>query len=268
MAKNSDNSDGALGNTKPKPKQESDCKRWCFTLNNYTENDLKNIVDALNSDDKYIIGKEVGEKGTPHLQGYINFSKKCRLTALKKFNNKIHWEKCKGTEDENIEYCSKDGNYLTNLKIKKPLKILKEEQLYKWQKDIIEIITKEPDDRTIYWYWEETGNVGKTTFSKYLSAKYGAIPIEGKKNDILFCAANFESEIYIMDLERSMEDYVSYGAIEKIKNGYYMCSKYESRPIIRNNPHMIIFANFEPDITALSKDRWVIINLKDIINET
>ena len=56
-----------------------------------------------------------------------------------------------------------------------------------------------------------------------------------------------------------MEEYVSYGAIEKIKNGYYMCSKYESKPIIRNPPHIIIMANFEPDYEALSKDRWIVI---------
>ena len=61
-----------------------------------------------------------------------------------------------------------------------------------------------------------------------------------------------------MDIERSMEDYISYGAIEKIKNGYFMCAKYESKPIIRNPPHLLIFANFKPNIDELSLDRWVI----------
>jgi len=261
MSENSDNSDKGFGNTKQTPKQDSDCKQWCFTINNYTELELKHLVDALDSDDKYIIGKEVGKEGTPHLQGYICFKQKKRLTAVKKINGRAHWEKCKGTQEDNIKYCSKDGNYITNIKIKKPLKILKEEQLYEWQKDIINIITDEPDDRTIHWYWEDKGNVGKTTFMKYLCAKYNAIPIEGKKNDILFCAAQFESELYIMDLERTMEEYVSYGAIEKIKNGCYMCSKYESKPIVRNCPHVIIFANFEPDYESLSQDRWHVVKL-------
>lgn len=256
MSINSDNRDVALGNTKPKPKQESDAKMWCFTINNYTEEELNKLVQSLNSDDKYVIGKEVGKEGTPHLQGYIKFYRKCRLTALKKLNERAHWEKCKGNEKDNVKYCTKDGKYVTNMEISKPLKLIKDEQLYVWQKEIVAMVKEEPDDRSIYWYWEPNGRIGKTQFSKYLSAKYKAIPIEGKKSDILYCAAMFESEIYIMDIERSAEDYVSYAAIEKIKNGYYMCAKYESRPVIRNSPHLIVFANFEPDLDKLSLDRW------------
>ena len=104
---------------------------------------------------------------------------------------------------------------------------------------------------------------GKTTFCKYLCAKYNGIVIEGKKNDILYVAAEYESDLYIMDIERTAEDYVSYASIEKIKNGLYMSGKFEGRMIIRNCPHVIIFANFEPDIEALSKDRWHIVNLME-----
>lgn len=256
-----------VGNTRTtgetKPKQVSASKRWCFTYNNYTEEHLVEIVEILTKNCfKYIIGKEVGEKGTPHLQGYITKSSAFRpFTLFKKFN--CHWEKCKGSEEENIAYCSKEGNFLTNKKIKKPIKILEESQLYDWQKWVLKLIEKEPNDRTIIWIWEPTGCAGKTTFCKYLSAKYGAIPLEGKKNDILYCAAEFESDLYVWDLERSMEEYVSYGALEKIKNGYFMCSKYESKPVIRNSPHVIVFANFEPDKSALSEDRWLILNIKE-----
>jgi len=164
------------------------------------------------------------------------------------------------TTDDNITYCSKEGKFKTNFKIKKPLKKLAcEDNMYPWQKNIIKIIESEPDDRTIHWYWEPNGCSGKTTFSKYLTRKFDAVPLEGKKNDILYCAAEFESDIYIYDIERSLEEFVSYGAIEKIKNGYYMCAKYESKPIDRNPPHVIIFANFPPDIEKLSKDRWNIV---------
>lgn len=246
------------GNTRPRFVPS---KHWCFTLNNWEIQELETLETVCKEKEiKYCIGKEVGENGTPHLQGFI--SSKTKIRPMETFKNKrIHWEKCKGNEEQNIKYCTKDNNYTTNIKIKKPLTILKEEQLYEWQIDIIKIIEQEPDDRKIYWYWEEKGCAGKTTFSKYLSSKYEAIPLEGKKNDILYCAAEFESEIYIWDLERSMESYVSYGALEKIKNGYYMCSKYESKPIIRNPPHVIVFANFAPDESKLSRDRWEIRNI-------
>lgn len=249
------------GNTKTPSLRVNQLKRWCFTFNNYVAVDFLKILETMERlETDYIIGEEVGEEGTPHLQGYIELKKAARWSEFNLSKN-IHWEAAKGNREQNITYCSKDGKYKTNMKVKKPLKVLKEEQLRDWQLEIIEIIKNEPDDRKIYWYWEPVGNVGKTTFSKYLSHKYGAIPVEGKKNDILYCAAEYESDIYIFDFERSMEEYISYGGIEKIKNGYYMCSKYESKPIIRNPPHIIIFANFEPDKKSLSGDRWVIVRI-------
>lgn len=252
-----------LGNTNSKTltvKRESACKKYSFTLNNYSNDEYESLVTFFkNGSNKFIIGKEKGEQGTPHLQGYVEFSIKKRITECKHINKRIHWEQSKGTQEDNLKYCSKEGDYiLDGFWLKKPLKILSDDKLKDWQKEIIEIVKKEPDDRKIYWYWEETGGIGKTTFSKYLSHHYGAIPVEGKKNDILFCAANFEADIYIFDFERSMEEYISYGGIEKIKNGYYMCAKYESKPIVRNPPHIFIFANFPPETKMLSLDRWVI----------
>lgn len=96
---------------------------------------------------------------------------------------------------------------------------------------------------------------------RYLIRNHGAVPLEGKKDSILYCAAEFESEIYVYDIERSLETYVSYGAIEKIKNGCYMVAKYESKPIDRNPPHVLIFANFAPNEKMLSADRWHIVHI-------
>jgi len=262
---------GSIGsNCNGNTKRCNPSKLWCFTLNNYTEKEYTDIIDFFGSKHLYYIGKEVGTQGTPHLQGFVKFQFKCRPLETKdeRLSKRIHWEKCRGNEQQNIDYCSKEGNMVTNYPQPKPIRTLDPSKLYTWQREIEQIILQEPDDRTIYWYWEEIGNVGKTTFSKYLSVKHGAVPIEGKKNDILYCAAMFDAPIYIFDFERSMEDFISYGALEKVKNGYYMCSKYESKPIVRNSPHILCFANFEPDTTKLSADRWVIKQIgaqKDII---
>lgn len=260
-------SDGStvLGNTIPKPKRDSSAKNWCFTLNNYTEDELASIVTFLNlAPNNYVIGREVGEEGTPHLQGYVSFEKKLRMNECKNINHRIHWEVAKGNEKQNINYCTKDNKYIIKgFKVARPLKVIKEEQLYPWQKDILDIVKQEPDDRKIYWFWETKGCVGKTSFSKFLSHHYGAIPVDGKKGDILYCAATFESDIYIFDFERDVnQTSVSYASIEKIKNGYFMCAKYESKPVIRNPPHVIIMANFKPDTSKLSSDRWVINKLR------
>lgn len=83
---------------------------YVFTLNNYTEKEYKDFL----SSDKYnylIIGKEVGDSGTPHLQGYIQLKIKTHLNGVKKINNKAHLERARGSPDDNIEYCRKEGNF-------------------------------------------------------------------------------------------------------------------------------------------------------------
>lgn len=58
-----------------------------------------------------------------------------------------------------------------------------------------------------------------------------------------------------------MENYVSYEAIESVKDGIFFSGKYESGMTIFNQPHIICFANFAPDIGKMSSDRWKIFEL-------
>lgn len=86
-------------------------KNFCFTINNYTPEDIEQL--EKNEYIKYmIIGKEKGEKGTPHLQGYMQLTDKKRLTWIKKhIHNTAHFEISRGTQQENYKYCSKEGDF-------------------------------------------------------------------------------------------------------------------------------------------------------------
>lgn len=68
---------------------------------------------ALSSKISYLCyGKEVGDSGTPHLQGYLELSAPHTLSSLKKFlglPKEIHLEPRRGTQAQAIEYCKKDG---------------------------------------------------------------------------------------------------------------------------------------------------------------
>jgi len=88
-------------------------KRWCFTLNNYNGSDLDNCRQFIEINCRYgIVGEEVGESGTPHLQGFINCRESYDLASLKiKLGSKFHFERARGTDSENRRYCSKDGQY-------------------------------------------------------------------------------------------------------------------------------------------------------------
>lgn len=84
-------------------------KHWCFTLNN-----PKNGYDDLNNvkDWSYMVaGKEIGENGTPHLQGYVAFNKRYRFNAVKTMLPTAHLEVACGTPLEASDYCKKDGDY-------------------------------------------------------------------------------------------------------------------------------------------------------------
>ena len=82
-------------------------RRWSWTLNNYTAEDLLEINKIPY---KYIIyGDEYGKNNTNHLQGYLEFADAKSFTRIKKYLPKAHIEKSRGTPMENKEYCSKDG---------------------------------------------------------------------------------------------------------------------------------------------------------------
>jgi len=99
----------------------SKSNRFCFTKNNYTEFEVRLLDDeSVYSKFKYlIVGKEVGENGTPHLQGYVEFENamRLRITACKaRFEGMglrgYHIEIAKGTASQNITYYSKDNDVI------------------------------------------------------------------------------------------------------------------------------------------------------------
>lgn len=91
---------------------------WCFTLNNYTEEEWWNLKTSLEERNyKYVIGQEVGEEGTPHIQGYIKSKHQIKFSTVKYglLFGRAHCEKAKGSEAHNLKYCSKEGKFFTNM---------------------------------------------------------------------------------------------------------------------------------------------------------
>lgn len=261
MPENSSNSSTGVGNTKQPP-----CAvHWVFTWNNYPENFEEMLYSSKIK--SYIYQQETGESGTPHLQGYMRFITKCRPFNL--FDtNKIHWEKCRNVE-ASIKYCQKGetrtGNVYSSNDLK-PIKVISE--FSDWQKKCIDIIKNEPDDRSIYWFYENSGNFGKTKLAKYICTNYNAITVSGKSADVKCGIALHKKntglypDIVIFDIPRCNINYLSYEALEKVKDGLFFSGKYESGMIIMNCPHVIVFANEEPAYELLSTDRWKVTKLR------
>lgn len=86
-------------------------KNWCFTLNNYTPEDLDRLSTLPDGVIYLIYGKEVGSSGTPHLQGTVCFQSRKRLPQVKQVIGAAH---CTTTRflSQSIEYCKKEGDFV------------------------------------------------------------------------------------------------------------------------------------------------------------
>lgn len=256
--------DGNNDTSNPSKNTVNQCYKFDFVLNNYSDDDVSHIRSVLKEyAKKYIIGFEVGEQGTPHLQCYVSLIKKTRFDTLNKLlGNRCSIRKCRN-EEALIEYCKKDNKF-ESYGFAKPIKIIS--NLYQWQKDIENIFLEEPDDRIIYWFWEATGNIGKSAFVKYMVVTHKVLFTNGgKHNDLINLVFNNDMDkcnCVIWDLPRASEGNISYATLECVKNGMVCNTKYETGTKIFNPPHIFIFANYPPSNTEkLSEDRWVIRNL-------
>ncbi|UOF81474.1 rep protein [Circoviridae sp.] len=240
-------------------------RSYMFTINNYTEDDESQISQYFES---YVYQYEVGVDGkVPHIQGYCEFKNQVTFSSIKKMIPRAHFEPRRGTRAQAIAYCTKietrtGGPFSKGIPIPKPIKTIS--VFYDWQKAVLEMIDQEPDDRTIIWIYEHEGNAGKTALAKYLAITRKALYVSGKSNDIKYAVSEAEhKDIIILDVPRCNQDYISYEAIESVKNGIFFCGKYESKQVIFNSPHLIVFSNEKPDTTKLSEDRWKIYKISE-----
>lgn len=253
------------GNTNlARKKRVNAAKRWCFTFNNYTDFDFRHLCAKIAQFCKFaIIGAEKAQTGTKHLQGYFEFKEKRRPIGL--FGEpRIHFELARGSKADNITYCSKEKVVFLHPQQYK----CKIDDLYDWEKDIVELLRSSPNDRTINWFWEPEGCTGKTTFQKYVYGEFeNVVVLSGKgsdmKNGVLkyFEATQCLPKIVLINVPRSCQQYVSYQGIEEIKDMFFFSPKYEGGMVCGASPHVVIFGNVEPDTEKLSSDRWNIVRL-------
>nr|QXP07808.1 MAG: replication associated protein [Arizlama virus] len=90
-------------------KDEQRNRGFCFTVNNYTEATKINL-ETLEGISYIVCGCEVGESGTPHIQGYVHFE---TPKTLKYVRGRIpgHIEVRRGSVEQAVNYCKKTGNF-------------------------------------------------------------------------------------------------------------------------------------------------------------
>lgn len=140
-----------------------------------------------------------------------------------------------------------------------------------WQQQLLDLLSEEPDDRTIYWVTDTTGNSGKSRLTKHLMLEHGAMVLNGKVADMQHgfykraCAGKVPS-IVVFDISRAAAEYSDhlYTMAENIKSGFFFSPKYDGDDCVFDSPHVVFMANRSWDRNKFSHDRVHEINLNSI----
>lgn len=246
------------------------CKQYFFTYHyDVEEEDISKIFHNLSYlkelCEKWIWAEEYGESGaTPHIQGAFILKHKMYAKTLQQFFLKpVHLVRLKSWKSA-VLYCSKESGRIDCseklIKFRPTKCALKME---KWQQELFDLFSSDPDDRKVFWRWSESGKMGKTDFARHLYRELGFIMLSGKaadmKNGINEFVKNNGYTPYgiVIDIPRSLDDkWFSYTGLEEVKNMFFYSPKYEGGMVDGPSPHVLILSNEPPDLSKLSDDRW------------
>lgn len=196
------------------------------------------------------------------------------MSTIKAWNPRLHLEATRSVV-QSVAYCSdatkrrgKIWSHGYTVSTTPPIYVLDHGDLYLWQRELAAELELPADDRTIVWYLDRDGGSGKTAMARYLLAKFQQKALYlsgGSGKDILYQVIKMKQDpqVILFNMARSQEGKVSYNAIETVKDGLVQSGKYEGGFRMFPSPHVIVFANWFPDLASLSQDRWLIRELRN-----
>lgn len=251
----------------PQPRRQRTRSRgWFLTLNNYTEHEINALLDCANHDGtSYVVQEETGEGGTRHLQGYVHFRNQVAFSTIRQWNTRAHWERARSVANA-VAYCSDPAKrtgriWTTGFNVDtRDMRIVLEPNLYEWQRELLQELRGEAHMRKIIWYCDVEGGTGKTAFARFLvkNMPHTMFVTTGSSKDIAYqiIKSSWSPHQVIFNLPRTAEGGMAYGALESLKDGIIFSGKYEGGAKLFPPPHVVVMANFLPDMNKLSQDRW------------
>jgi len=257
----------------PGRRQRQRSRGWTLTLNNHTDQETTTLLDQCTvSGASFIIQEERGDNGTPHLQGFVHFRHQTAFSTLRQWNHRIHWERAVSIT-ASVRYCSDPAKRAGRIWASgytyqdRDLRLIEENDMHEWQSTLLADVRGVPDMRSILWYADLLGGGGKTAFCRWAvhHLPHTLFVSSGTAKDITYqvVKSTWDPKLVIFNLPRSSEGAMSYAAIESLKDGLLFSGKYEGGCKLFPPPHVVVFANFFPDESKLSADRW---NIKEIIH--
>lgn len=143
-----------------------------------------------------------------------------------------------------------------------------------WQRKLLEVLNAPPNRRHIYWIYDDLGKSGKSILYKYVLWQGGAWPLSHGSAQQLCTSAleamdNHPKPItkWLIDAPRTKctknSDTSMYNFIESLKNGVLTSAMYgKARLKIFRSPHVVVFSNSLPQLSAMTGDRWMVYQLQ------
>jgi len=252
--------------------------RWTKTsdMDYDTFTDSDNLIEVCKLyADKWCfqLEKTIREDGSDnlHYQGYMKLKEKQRpKTFAIKLNDEflgINFQACSAAGKEALnKYCMKSDTRVAGPWCDHPVYMGADlpTTLAPWQTNVVNMIARQPHPRRIYWMYDPVGSCGKSIFAKYMAFHHGVLKLTFANAESLLytVATNPPNRTYFFDLCRTRGQQSSMGdifqAIESVKDGHFISSKYESKSVMFDRPHVFVFSNKLPKLCSMSADRWVV----------
>ena len=133
----------------------------------------------------------------------------------------------------------------------------------------------QPHDYEIIWVVGKDGNEGKNWFQKYVKSVFGTRKVVSGINIKSNSASIFQAlrkcpivtvDIFLFNIGKSKNkfDQINYDALESIKDGEALASKYDSQQLKIRVPNVVmVFSNSPPDVKELAKARFKVFNINN-----
>lgn len=242
-------------------------RAWCFTINNPTKSDDMSVVNFMKKASYGIVGNEKGDVlEHPHLQGYIHLENALSFEKVKFFLPRAHIEIAGGSDIQNFEYCSKQGDFREwgvksegqgkRNDIKEVTNLIKSGDI-----TITDIMFEYPDlylrysrsfekmfkavqphrssQPQVHWRWGLSGT-GKTY---YVIDKHGADNVYIKDGTMWWDGYSQQEAILIDDFDNN----IPYRTLLRILHEYREQGQIKGGHVNINSPYIYITCEYPPD---------------------
>lgn len=221
-----------------------------------------------------------------HFQGYFHVEKKVRAGKLVKL---LQASKYKGWSNSLTKasvlgkaalknYCQKPETRVAGPWADRPIylgaDLITKANMVPQQKALLNYLLQvDPmthGRRMSLWIYCPKGGSGKSAFKKYCAFHHKWLGFTySKSHDILYLVNKFPNRrVYFFNLSKTKSSEVSenelYAAIESIKDGDFVSTKYEPEFCLMNPCHTVIFANHLPNLAAMTRKRFKVLHWKPL----